>query len=265
MGKEVLRILNSINGLEDIGKMEKAMALLGVNAFCLYIEDKGRIINCLNRLNGLNRLNHLYTLPLCLDGETYGVIDIYNSIDSYQAIEELKEDIAHTLKRVTEFENTKELALLDPLTCLYNRRYLLLRFPEEMNRVKRSGDPLSIAMLDIDHFKEFNDLQGHLEGDRVLKKMSMLFSEVMRRGDFAIRFGGDEFIVVLPMTDRLGVVDVIERLRTAFKRRFNGLSMTAAALTLSSEREIGHILVELDNLLYAGKGAGRDIALAKEL
>jgi diguanylate cyclase (GGDEF)-like protein len=92
----------------------------------------------------------------------------------------------------------QELAIRDSLTGLYNRRYLMETLDRELSRAARDRVPLSLVMIDIDHFKQVNDQFGHKAGDMVLQALSILFSSKTRRMDIACRYGGDEFFVVLP-------------------------------------------------------------------
>ena len=87
---------------------------------------------------------------------------------------------------------------MDPLTDAYNRRFGLARLREEFSRAVRAENPLGILMLDLDHFKAINDTYGHLVGDRVLRAVATACRRVVREGDILIRYGGEEFLVLLP-------------------------------------------------------------------
>jgi diguanylate cyclase (GGDEF)-like protein len=104
-------------------------------------------------------------------------------------------------------------AITDPLTGLYNRRFLSESLRRHLFRAERSGDPVSIAMLDLENFKSINDRFGHAAGDRALLYTANTISESLRPGDIACRWGGDEFILLLPRADFLSSVGIAERLR----------------------------------------------------
>ena len=122
------------------------------------------------------------------------------------------------LVRQLEIERNKAQvdANTDSLTGLANRRYFDEAFNKEVHRLKRSGTPLSLIMLDVDHFKKFNDSYGHLAGDDCLRRIGMtLRTYIGRATDIVARYGGEEFVVILADTDQNGAVTVAERIRKA--------------------------------------------------
>lgn len=104
-------------------------------------------------------------------------------------------------------------AITDGLTGLYDHKYFLLRLEEELRRAKRYLRPISLMMIDIDHFKKYNDTFGHLDGDKVLEKLGATLKKFSRNVDFAARYGGEEFGVILPETAAKGAMVLAERLR----------------------------------------------------
>ena len=106
-----------------------------------------------------------------------------------------------------------EQTLQDPLTGLYNRRHLVQRLAEECARTQRGGSCLTLAVLDLDDFKELNDRHGHLYGDSALRAFGRLLRSALRRSDIACRFGGEEFVVLFPDTVPERAVEVLQRMR----------------------------------------------------
>ncbi len=105
----------------------------------------------------------------------------------------------------------EELSLRDGLTGVANRRHLDQILEQEWERAQRHNQPLSLAIFDIDYFKQYNDCYGHLQGDECLKQVAQLLQAAIRSGDFLARFGGEEFVLVLPQTDRGAAQRVIQR------------------------------------------------------
>ena len=115
--------------------------------------------------------------------------------------------------RIRKLQITLEqMVVSDPLTGLYNRRYLMDRMTQEMQRSDRHGEPLALAMIDLDAFKPINDQFGHVLGDKVLRAVGSAISKSVRVSDIAARYGGDEFAVILPQTPAEGAMRVCERL-----------------------------------------------------
>lgn len=168
---------------------------------------------------------------------------------------------------VAEKAELEHLSCTDGLTLLHNRRSLLARLREEFRRAKRHGTDLAVVMLDLDHFKKINDGYGHFVGDEVLREVSALFRATIRESDTAGRFGGEEFVLVLPLTSTRGAVRVVERIREAMaQQNFGGrrvsLSVTTSAGIAcwpSPGIDTAEALLEAaDEALYGAKRAGRD-------
>jgi diguanylate cyclase (GGDEF)-like protein len=160
-------------------------------------------------------------------------------------------------------ESVREQAIHDALTGLYNRRYLEETLPREMASAKRRGAPMAIILLDVDHFKAINDTFGHQEGDRTLQRLAMMLDENTREGDIACRYGGDEFVLVLPDTPLADAVDKAERLRQECAACAQG-ELTDITISLGVAcapdhgDEGGRVLLVADRALYRAKEAGRN-------
>jgi diguanylate cyclase (GGDEF)-like protein len=118
------------------------------------------------------------------------------------------------LERIKLYGRLQEISIHDSLTKVYNRRYFTQRFSEEFSRANTFGLNLAFLMADIDNFKRINDTYGHLVGDAVLREVARLIQESTRGIDFVARFGGEEFAVILPETDKAGAIMVGERIRS---------------------------------------------------
>ncbi len=165
----------------------------------------------------------------------------------------------------SHLEDQRQKALTDPLTGLPNRAALSERLEQEVARRHRDGGDLLLAVLDIDHFKRINDDFGHLAGDKVLKIIAGELRKRLRQADFIARFGGEEFVVLLPATSLEAGRQLLERLRAAIAAcpfHFKGepLSITCSAgITAFEGNEAGEVVFErADQALYRAKRAGRD-------
>lgn len=161
----------------------------------------------------------------------------------------------------------QRVAALDPLTNIYNRRFGMKRLDEELSRAARNHTPLALLMLDLDHFKRINDTFGHLSGDKVLVRTANVTREMLREGDILLRYGGEEFVVVLPGASEQDARDVAERIRfaishTAIEVGDHALTVTTsigvAAISGKNAVSSEDLIAQADARLYAAKAAGRD-------
>ena len=155
----------------------------------------------------------------------------------------------------------------DTLTGLFNRRYLDDTLPRELNHARRKNSPISIAMLDIDHFKKFNDSFGHEAGDVILREIGHLFKESLRKSDIACRYGGEEFVLVLldsTQEESHGRLDMIREQVKNLQIRYQEKLLGKMTLSIGIVEANGNMLsaeelvTAADKALYAAKHAGRD-------
>jgi diguanylate cyclase (GGDEF)-like protein len=160
------------------------------------------------------------------------------------------------------FAETRRLANTDALTALYNHRYFYHLLDTEVKRARRYGRALSLIMLDIDHFKQFNDRYGHLAGDEALRVLAQILRKNSRRVDTVARYGGEEFAIILPETDLSQAAVQAERLRAAATEQQwpeGHLTISAGAATLTSEMtRVEDLVRDADRALYQAKAAGRN-------
>jgi len=164
-----------------------------------------------------------------------------------------------------------ELAARDSLTGLYNRRTFDYRLADEIRRARRYNRPLVLIMIDIDHFKNYNDQHGHVHGDRVLQDLAKVLVNSVRATDFVARYGGEEFAIILPETNKTSSMSAAEKIRAAVAAHpFPlGNSQPGGMLTLSlgianypEDMPDGDALVErADQALYHAKHTGRNRAV----
>ncbi len=169
---------------------------------------------------------------------------------------------------MSQLQQTERYAITDPLTDLYNRRYFQNALETEIRRSRRHSLAMALLMLDLDSFKSVNDVYGHPFGDRVLRRSGQVVRRAVRESDTACRFGGEEFAVVLPETDRLGGLAVGDRVRNAIREDFgeNPVDGRLVAMTISGGvacypadgDTADGLIARADQALYRSKAGGRN-------
>jgi diguanylate cyclase (GGDEF)-like protein len=159
-------------------------------------------------------------------------------------------------------EQAEQLAALarhDGLTGMPNRRTWDGELPVAMDRARRDGVPLSVAILDLDHFKRFNDQYGHQAGDRLLKSATAVWSRMLRTTDQLCRYGGEEFSVLLPDATSDRAAEVLERLRQVTPQ---GQTFSAGLASWDGREASEELVARADRALYTAKATGRDRVVA---
>ncbi|MFL5899442.1 MAG: GGDEF domain-containing protein [Solirubrobacterales bacterium] len=152
-------------------------------------------------------------------------------------------------------DRVQDMATHDSLTGLSNRRVLEEQLPREMARARRRGSPLCLAIVDIDHFKQYNDAHGHLAGDEVLRECARAWDGSLRGEDTLVRFGGEEFLVLLPDTSSEEAAGIVERLRKSTPRE---QTCSAGLACWDFVEGIDELVARADEALYLAKAGGRD-------
>jgi len=215
--------------------------------------------------------------PLMAQGETLGVLHIIAGKSGALApgirrlAGALSEHTSLALANLRLRDALRYQSVRDPLTGLYNRRYLEESLEREIGRAERRGTCAAVMMLDIDHFKRFNDTFGHEAGDFVLKQLGLTMKTFVRKEDIACRYGGEEFTFILPETDMETAMrraaQFCERVRTLdFRYQDKSLGLVTVSIGLSGYPQHGAIaeglLVAADHALYRAKKEGRDRVVA---
>lgn len=164
---------------------------------------------------------------------------------------------------INKYFVTEKISLYDPLTSLYNRRALERQLEKSFKLARRHNYPISLAMADIDHFKKVNDTYGHQVGDIVLKKVAHIYTTNLKTHDIVGRYGGEEFVIILPHTTIDKARDIIERLRkivaeTKIEQVPTGITSSFGLATLESMDDSKTLIQKADNLLYKAKELGRN-------
>ena len=176
--------------------------------------------------------------------------------------------ISISLSNARMYENVKMMSFTDGMTGLNNYRYFDNRLREEIKRAQRSGGLVSLIILDIDHFKNYNDSLGHQSGDEALRKLGLLLKNTAREDDIVNRYGGEEFTVILPGVEKSSIAVLAERLRKKvededfFKQNVQpggSLTISLGAAAYPDDADSGdQLIARADQALYASKAAGRN-------
>jgi len=217
----------------------------------------------------------LVSLPLRLPpDEVIGVLTLYrNTINAFSTreisrISHITNHVALVIDKTLIFHQTKQLSITDPLTGIYNRRYFDERFSREITRAIRYNREISLLLIDVDHFKQYNDTLGHFMGDVALKQLANLLEQKLRQADIVARYGGEEFVVLLPEIQRSNAHVVAEKLRAAVEHeKFEGeeklpnknVTISIGIATFPDDTTSMDELKQLaDEALYAAKKTGRN-------
>jgi diguanylate cyclase (GGDEF)-like protein len=215
--------------------------------------------------------------PLLAGGEVIGVLYLHGRVDAESRfpLTVLAENISSALVNHRLQRSLREQTIRDPLTGLFNRRYMEEALTLEIARASRSGVPLSLVMCDIDHFKRFNDEFGHDAGDAVLQAVSAEMRSRFRDGDVVCRYGGEEFTIIAPGTSAEALMSRVETVRQAIGElnvQRNGttlgstsMSFGIATWTNDMARDGSTLMQAADSALYQAKRDGRNRALISRL
>jgi len=209
--------------------------------------------------------------PLIVGGSAMGVLGVRPThgvlvADQRRIIEAAAALLAVSIKNAQLFREVKDNSVKDSLTGCFTRGHALDVIDGELRRARRSQTPVSLIMFDLDHFKDVNDRYGHLCGDAALSAVGKRMKEVLRGSDLKCRYGGEEFLVLLPETPLHGARRVAETLRREIAERpvpwaGEGLTVTASfglAQTVPGEVNVHAVIARADQALYRAKADGRN-------
>jgi diguanylate cyclase (GGDEF)-like protein len=209
--------------------------------------------------------------PLHIDEQVLGALSLSSSHPAAFSETNLRLLVSFAATTTAALQNAilhaevKRLAVLDPLTGLYNRRAFFDLGQREVERFLRFNHPLSAVMIDLDNFKEVNDTFGHAAGDQILRSLAGRVRETIRETDVFGRYGGDEFILLLPDTDLEAAMHIAGRIHASFTDNpwvtDHGVVPVAASLGVAragkQHRLLENLLADADQALYRAKMAGR--------
>ena len=222
--------------------------------------------------NPLFKKGYFVSIPLMIEKEIVGVLNI-NDVgqDSFDVgdldfILKLSEFIAMSISNAVLYEQANKLAVTDGLTGISNRQSVEKSLQIEFERSKRYNSPLSLILLDVDHFKDVNDTYGHQKGDEILIAFAALLKKACRTNDIAARYGGEEFLMILPQSNAQGAFKIAERVREEMmKISFTGnesnfaVTVSCGVAEFNKDCEsINELITVADRALYEAKNGGRN-------
>ena len=222
-----------------------------------------------------DNIGSVFVLPMLYEKDLLGMLTFISektdALNPYQIeiIEVLGNQASTSIANARFHAEIERLAITDGLTGIFNHRHLQERLSQEFSRLERFTEPLSILILDIDHFKEINDTYGHPVGDSVLKGVVDVIKKTIRNIDIPARYGGEEFAVILLGTGAHGALNIAERLRKAvMNRTFSAVNQTfkvTVSIGISTCPNDGkrkeEIIEKADKALYHAKNSGRNCSM----
>ncbi len=267
---EVLRLASFVSltdtAMEPCGTVPLGVCLCGMAA------ATGEMIVSTNSLEdarhtrnnpGLAAHGHVI-IPFKAIDQTCGVLNIF--LQSPAEVDEqvlkllltIGNQVGIAVNNARLYEETKSIALHDPLTGLANRRAMAIHLEKSFDAAKRYAEQLSLLMLDIDHFKKYNDTHGHVAGDKLLINVAAVLQREIRGADLLFRYGGEEFLAILPHTDAPRACQLAERLRMTVESD-TGITISLGVASCREEMNTKECLVTLaDEALYRAKQTGRN-------
>jgi len=277
-----LYILNNSKNLYEMtaiwGEAASLELIFGIDeCWCLrrsrayLVADSGNSMNC--RHVSASLPGSYLCVPMMAQGEIMGIFHLRKpdpvSKEQIQALSQfattVSEAMAMALANLKLRETLRNQAVRDGLTGLFNRRYLEETLERELSRGKRQGNPLGVIMLDLDHFKDYNDNFGHHAGDELLCSLGQLIQDQIRREDVACRYGGDEFLLIMPGAPLEIVLERANELNLSVKRLYKTspalkpITISAGVAVFPDHGSFGKEVIRAsDAALYRAKEEGRD-------
>jgi diguanylate cyclase (GGDEF)-like protein len=242
----------------------------------IFIPDVNRDPRFAARVDALTGFDtrSIIALPLLVRGEVIGVFEVINVEDEKFFREKylphltiLADYVAIAVDNVHNLQKLEARTYIDEVTGFYNTRYLIHELDRLIPQLLEQGEPFSVVFLDLDNFKTVVDTHGHLRGTRVLAQVARVINEVLGPDDALVRYGGDEFIILMPRRTQLGALEITRQLRRAINQNAylqdEGLAITVTAsygiASLPDDaRDREQLLLIADRAMFGSKSRGRD-------
>ncbi len=279
--QEVSIKLNAFLGMDSLCQfiVDKTAEIFKMEDGCLYLKDRttgGMTFRTTTKGKGLKEaaMGHFpISIPLKIEKEEIGEIRLAGG-DGRSDLDEMEKQMAPilanqfalALERLRLYESLKEQSITDGLTGVFNVRHFHETLGKEIQRARRYQRALSLVIMDIDNLKKVNDSYGHLAGDTVLRDIARLLRETVREADIVVRYGGDEFVVIMPEADKkqalesaVRILDKVREHRFEVEGGCSGATLSAGVADYTGENMTESDLLKMaDESLYRAKAEGRD-------
>jgi diguanylate cyclase (GGDEF)-like protein len=224
-------------------------------------------------MNVHEKYNSLLSFPLISKEKVIGTVNLFgdfsNSIKDYQVefISVVAEQVAIAVSNAKKFQQVQELAITDKLTGAFNRRYFMELLEKAIAEKLSVEKPVSLVLMDIDNFGKYNNTYGHPKGDVLLKELSEIIMKNLRESDSVGRYGGEEFIILMPNTKQYDAFEIAKKIKEEIKEhpffgretQPNGRVTISAGLAVCMDNiAVNDLLKETDDALYKAKHSGKD-------
>lgn len=218
----------------------------------------------------VDALNHLTICPIKIEGRPDGYLLLFQepgaafSAKELDLLTKVTEQLGRLIYRILLDKETKAMATKDPLTGLYNRGVFKEKLAQEIRRADRFGSPLALLVADLDHFKKINDNYGHLAGDETLRQIAALIKDSVRKNDTPCRYGGEEFVIILPLASVTDALAIAERLRERVEQyqiRFENFRIQitiSIGIAVYQGESAADFFEKADRATYSSKIKGRN-------
>ncbi|MFC1546396.1 diguanylate cyclase, partial [bacterium] len=229
----------------------------------LFVEDIERDYRFPTNIARNSRYKSIMVIPLWCEHKVYSFIEVVSEEINVYKEEDLRmimilSDMASlAITNATLFNKKQELVIIDGLTDVFNRRYFLEIFDDELRRVKRYKLSLSLLLIDIDYFKAYNDSYGHLEGDKILRSVAKAFKDNVRETDVVARYGGEEFVILLSMACLDDAYHKAEQIRQIVEDKCR-ITISIGIVSTGKDATVDNLIAQADNALYKAKEQGRN-------
>lgn len=277
----VMELVSSCGFSDDFAERDRWRVREGGLTEYILNRDEPVVINNTDEFDGADStqvrsegIKSLIAIPLIAERKTMGILyvddfaprDFSEKDESILAL--LSTQAAIAIEKMQLFESVKKLAITDGLTGLYNHRYFVKSLREELKRAVRYDHNLSVLIIDVDHFKHYNDVNGHLKGNEALRCVTRVMKDATRTVDLIARYGGEEFAIILPETDKEKALHTAQRICLAVeqekvhgeeKQPLRKLTISVGAATFPEDAtRDGPLVDRADHALYEAKHEGRN-------